>query len=99
MVAIYNRLEHRMSASSLDAFLQRLYLCIEVWFKEERHAYTVVGSAVDNSVVCRFPFTVCPSFNHVTNVYNECARDGVGIDPGTVFELDLKGAFRGIGEE
>lgn len=99
MIAVYDRLEQRVATSALDAFLQRLYLCIEVWLKEEGHAYTVVRSSVDDSVVGRFPFAICPSFHHVTNIHDECARDGIGVDPRTVLELDLKSAFCGIGEE
>lgn len=99
MVAVHDRPEHRVPTSSLDASLQRLYLCIEIWFKEERHACTVVGSSMDDPVICGFPFAICPSFNHVTNIHDKGVRYRVGVDPGTIFELNLKGAFRGIGEE
>lgn len=99
MISIYDRIKLSVSTSAFNALIQWLDLGIKVRFEKERHTDAIIGGTVDHTVICRFPFAICPSLDHISDIDDERAWDWVCINPGAIFELDLQSAFRGIRKE
>lgn len=96
MVTVDHCVKLSLASGSFHTRLQRPYSRIEVRLEEERHADTEIGSLMDDTVVCRLPFTICPALDHVTDIDDECVRNGICSQPGAVFELDLERIWGGV---
>ena len=63
---------------------------IQVETKEERHGVAIGGRLVVDSVNCRFETVVRQSHEEISNVDDECARDGWCLYPLSGFREDLQ---------
>jgi hypothetical protein len=99
VVSIDDGLTFSLPTRTLNTLPQWFDLRVEVWFEEEWDADAVVRAMVDNSMVCRLPFTIRPLFDHITDVDDKGPRDRIRVEPRAVFMLDLEGAFSVVCEK
>jgi hypothetical protein len=85
------------TAGPLNAGFERPYFGPEVGLEKEGQADAVLRARIDDAVGSASPLAVGPSLHHVANVDDECAGDGVCVDPRAVSGLYLESARRLVG--